>query len=96
MPKILRAGSIDTTRAAAKATIYKLIDVHHQTMKDIRDGKKFWRDGVDVSDEIYKRCEHEIIACGQVLTAIDHMKAGDIKRAADLCSEIQAHLPPVN
>jgi DNA-binding XRE family transcriptional regulator len=93
---ILVAADLRTTRATAKATIDKLIEVHRQTIADIEAGKEFWRRGENVSDDMRKRCRMEIKACLQVLQALDHMNAGDIKRAADLCSQIQEHLPRVD
>lgn len=87
------ASDLAATRRSAKATISKLIDVHRQTIADVEAGKKFWRRGEDVSDDIRKRCRMEISACEHVLVAMDYMSAGDIKRAADLCSQIKEHLP---
>ncbi len=97
MQKIIQpAVSLNVTRQSVKRTVEKLIEVHRQTIADVEAGKKFYRRGDDISREIQKRCEHEIECCQHVLTAIDYMKAGDIKRAADLCSQIQAHLPQTN
>jgi hypothetical protein len=90
------ASDLSATRQSAKTTVSKLIALHSQTIADIENGKKFWKRGEDVTDEMAKRCRIEIMACGHVLEALDHMKAGDIKRAVDLCSQIEEHLPRVN
>lgn len=85
--------SMNVTRDGAKKTVEHLISVHSATIREIDLGHIFFKNGEDVSQEIKKRCLHEIEMCRHVLTALDHMKAGDIKRAADLCSEIATHLP---
>lgn len=78
--------------ADARVTLHQLVNAHRQTIRDIDDGKKFWRRGEDCSAEIRKRCEHEIEQCMTVMQALEHMKIGDIKRAADLCAQIQEHM----
>jgi hypothetical protein len=80
----------------ARVTINKLIEIHRQTIKDIDEGKKFWRDGGDASATIKKACEREISQCTIMLDALEHMSAGNIKRAADLCKQIMEHIPNDN
>jgi hypothetical protein len=88
-------STISTTRASAQATVRKLIDTHRQTIADIDRGHIFFKNGQDISAAIRKHCVTEIDACEHILVAMDYMKAGDIKRAADLCSQIEAHLPRI-
>lgn len=89
-------SDLATIRANAKRTVSRLIAVHQQTIKEIDEGKVYWKRGEDVSANIRRRCEYEIKACHQVLEAIETMKAGDVKRAAGLCEQIEANLPRVN
>lgn len=96
---IIRAATIDTaideTRKQAKQTIQQLVNWHHSRIAEIDGGHRYYRRGEDITDQMRKRHEHEIVMCTTVLEAVDHMKAGDVKRAADLCSQIKEHLPNV-
>jgi hypothetical protein len=83
---------LQVRRADAKRTIEKLIHVHQQTIADIDGGKNFYRGGDNVSDKIRARCEFEIRQCRIVYEALDSMKEGDIKRASDLCAQIQENI----
>lgn len=80
---------LNVTKASARATIRKLIEVHRRTLKDIDDGKRFHKDGSDITQELRRRVEREIKQCQQVDDALDYMGAGDIRKAADLCGQIQ-------
>lgn len=86
-------ASLTTTRASARKTIDGLVSWHHARIAEIDNGHRYYKRGEDVTDAMRKRHVTEIAMCGEVLKALDYMKAGDIQRAADLCSQIQAHLP---
>lgn len=83
---------IETTRKSALLTIEQLVRSHYATLADIRQGKRFFRRGKDITQELYKRVEFEIEQCTMVSQAIQKMKAGDIQRAAALCAQIQEHI----
>lgn len=83
---------LQVQRADAKRTLENLIRVHEQTIRDIDGGKKFWKDGVDISADIRKRCNFEITQCRVVHEALDEMHSGHIKRAAGLCEQIQEYI----
>lgn len=97
---IIKASSlstaIDDTRKRAKDTVGKLIDWHRGRIAEIDAGHRYFKGGADVTDKMRKRHLTEIDMCTTVLQAVDHMKAGDVKRAADLCSQIKEHLPKPN
>jgi len=84
---------IEKTRASARSTIEKLVAWHYSRIKEIDEGHHYYRRGEDVTDAMRKRHMHEISACTTVMEALQYMKAGDIQRAADLCSQIKEHLP---
>lgn len=88
--------SLNQTRASARKTIDGLVSWHHSRIAEIDNGHRYYKRGEDVTDAMRKRHVMEIAMCGEVLKALDYMKAGDIQRAADLCSQIQAHLPKSN
>lgn len=88
--------SLHATRASARKTIDGLVSWHHARIAEIDQGHRYYKRGEDVTDAMRKRHVTEIAMCGEVLKALDYMKAGDIQRAADLCSQIQAHLPKSN
>lgn len=81
---------VQIQRVRAKETIANLIRVHKQTVHEIDEGgKKFWKDGDDITVKIRERCLFEIEQCRMVRDAIDNMAMGDIKRAAALCEQLQ-------
>lgn len=80
---------LQTTRDSAKRTVANLITTHYNTLAEIRAGKRFFKRGEDITEALYHRIEFEIQQCVMVSEAIDRMKAGDVQRAADLCSRIQ-------
>lgn len=85
-------SSIITTRDSAKRTIENLIRTHHETLKSIEDGQRFFKRGEDITIALYRRVQFEIEQCVMVREALDRMKAGDIQRAAALCEQIQEHI----
>jgi hypothetical protein len=77
-------------------TLNQLIAVHMATIADIDAGKKFTREGKDVTREIRSRCKREIAQCEKVRVVIEYMGAGNGQRAAELLAEIQEYLPRKN
>lgn len=84
--------NLNVTKAGARATVRKLLAVHDQTMRDIENGKKFWKGGEDVTSKIYARVREEIKQCRMVDDALDFMSKGELRRAASLCDAITEHL----
>lgn len=84
------------TRASAAETIRKLITVHEATIRDIDEGKQFWKGGVECTAVVRTACEGEIVKLRRVVEALWRMKDGDFKRAADLCNSIEEFLPNVH
>lgn len=80
-------------RDAAKVNIDNLIEWHRGRIKEIDAGHQYYKAGVNITTEMRLRHGREISMCEAVKAAMDHMKAGDIQRAAKLCSEIQGQLP---
>ena len=80
-------------RTLARKTVELLISTHRQTIKDINDGKRFWKRGDDNTAHVKKACEQEITQCYRVLNALDHMDHGSLRKAEQLCREIREHLP---
>lgn len=83
---------VNTELASARRTIRNLIFTHQQTLRDIEGGKKFFKDGADITVDIYERAKYEIKQCQMVDDALDYMKAGYIRRAAALCEQISERI----
>lgn len=77
-------------REDARVTIVKLMATHHETLNTIEyGGKKFWKDGVDITQEVRKNVLIELGQCRIGLDALDALQAGDVQRANNLFSHIQ-------
>ena len=79
-------------REDVERTVRKLIDLHNQTIKDIDEGKRFWRRGDDITASMRARVVFELEQCKFFLLAMDSMREGDIQKAAALCSRIQERI----
>jgi len=84
--------NLNVTKAAARTTIRRLMAIHQSTLRDIEDGKRFYKGGVDNTDDLKKYVEHEIKQCQMVDDALDYMKAGELKKAAAICDRVTEFL----
>lgn len=83
-------------RLAARETIKVLINWHFGRIQEIDNGHHYYKNGEDITAQMRARHEKEIDVCRHVAEALKHMKAGDIQRAAQLCSQIQEHIPSLS
>lgn len=79
--------------AASFDTLETLLRMHLATIADIGAGKKFTREGKDVTREILLRCQREVRQCNQVKAALTKMGEGELNHAAQLLREIKEYLP---
>lgn len=87
--------ALNQTREQSRRTIDTLITWHHARIAEIDEGHRYYRRGEDITAAMRKRHVTEIEMCSSVIHAMEHMSAGDIKRAADLCQQINEHIPNV-
>jgi CHAD domain-containing protein len=88
----MQATLLSPARDSAKRTVQSLIRTHEEALRAIAAGAHYIRHGEDITPGLIHRIQFEIEQCRMVLEALEHMKAGDAKRAADLCEQIQEHI----